>query len=84
MEILKLTKIDKLKETVKLIDVYGNLLTKRQKTILDLYFSKDLTFLEISKELNISKSAISESIKKSILKLKSIEKKLNIIKKYNL
>lgn len=84
MEILKLTKIDKLKETVKLIDVYGNLLTKRQKTILDLYFSKDLTFLEISKELNISKAAISESIKKSILKLKSIEKKLNIIKKYNL
>lgn len=84
MEILKLTKIDKLKETVKLIDVYGNLLTKRQKAILDLYFSKDLTFLEISKELNISKAAISESIKKSILKLKSIEKKLNIIKKYNL
>jgi uncharacterized protein len=84
MENSTLNKIDKLQETVKLVDVYGNLLTKRQKLILDLYFSQDLSLLEISKELSISKAAISESIKKSISKLKNIDKKLNIIQKYNI
>lgn len=37
-----------------LFDVYGDLLTKRQREILSLYYEEDFSYTEISEELEIS------------------------------
>ena len=34
-----------------LFDVYGDLLTKRQREILSLYYEEDFSYTEISEEL---------------------------------
>lgn len=63
-----------------LIDYYGALLTKHQLNILSDYFIEDLSMQEIAENLNISKSAISDLINRSILQLNDYEKKLGLIK----
>jgi len=65
---------------VKLIDIYGMLLTESQLEIMRDYYLCDLSFSEIAENRNISRSAISDSINKSIAKLEDYEKKLHIIK----
>ena len=63
-----------------LIDYYGALLTEHQLNILSDYFIEDLSMQEIAENLNISKSAISDLINRSILQLNDYEKKLGLIK----
>ena len=40
-----------------LLDVYGELLTERQREILSLYYEEDFSYTEISEELEISREA---------------------------
>ena len=40
-----------------LLDVYGGLLTQRQREILGLYYEEDFSYTEISEELEISRAA---------------------------
>ena len=68
-------------EIVLLIDVYGNLLTEKQKYILELYFFEDLSLVEISKINNSSRQSILCSINKSVELLKKFEDKMGILKK---
>jgi RNA polymerase sigma factor (sigma-70 family) len=56
-------------EANDLIDVYGNLLTERQLEILQLYYQEDLSLSEIHEELDISRAAIQQTIKKSMQQL---------------
>ena len=62
-----------------LIDYYGSLLTKHQLDILSAYFIDDLSMNEIAEEKNISKSAVSDIIKRSIKQLEEYEAKLKLI-----
>lgn len=68
-------------ELVLLIDIYGELLTQKQKNILELYFFDDLSLVEISKINNSSRQSILYSINISIEKIKNFEKKLKILEK---
>lgn len=63
-----------------LLDYYGKLLTKHQLSVLDDYFKDDLSMNEIAENRNISKAAVSDVIKRSIIQLESYEKILNLIK----
>lgn len=63
-----------------LIDYYGSLLTKHQLSILEDYFKDDLSMNEIAENLNISKSAVSDLINRSIKQLLNYENKLKLIK----
>ena len=45
-----------------LFDVYGDLLTKRQREILSLYYEEDFSYTEISEELEISRAAAMDSV----------------------
>ena len=69
------------KEEILLFDYYGELLTDHQKNVLDEYFNEDLSMNEIADNLNISKSAVQDLIKRSIKQMKEYEDKLNLIKK---
>lgn len=68
-------------QIILLIDVYGDLLTEKQKRILELYFFDDLSLVEISKINNSSRQSILYSINKSIDQLKIFEEKMKILEK---
>ena len=63
-----------------LFDFYGSLLTDHQNDILNDYYNEDLSMAEIAQNCDISKSAVSDIIKRSLLQLQEYEDKLNLIK----
>lgn len=75
MELLKSVRI------AGLFDIYGSLLTKRQQDIMNNYFNFDLSFGEIGQNLNISRSAVQDSVKKSIVSLEKYESLLHLYEK---
>ena len=64
-----------------LLDYYGELLTKHQQEILDEYYDEDLSMNEIAENYLISKSAVQDLIKRSLVQLKDYEKVLKLIEK---
>ncbi|HHU59689.1 TPA: DNA-binding protein [bacterium] len=69
----------KTKSINDLIDFYGVLLTKNQLNTLELYYQEDLSLGEIASELNISRSAVYDSLKRSVDLLKDYESKLKLV-----
>lgn len=57
--------LQKLIEISELLDVYGKLLTNKQLEIMKQYYDEDLSLSEISENLNISRQAVYDTIKKS-------------------
>lgn len=66
-----------------LYDFYGNLLTKNQRSVLDLYCNYDLSLGEISERKSISRQAVYDTIKRSEKKLENFEKKLRLVEKFD-
>ena len=77
MEIEQVIKIS------QLYDFYSELLSDKQRQYLDDYYFNDLSLTEISENYNISKQAVSNNIKRTILELEQFEEKLNLIKLNN-
>ena len=61
-----------------LYDIYGSLLTDKQKSIMEKYYSFNLSLKEISDELNISRAAVLDAIEHATKKLEEFEKKLKL------
>lgn len=60
-------------------DFYGDLLTKHQQDILNLYYNEDFSIAEISENLKMSRQAIYDILKRSNRSLKEYEKKLKLV-----
>lgn len=65
-----------------LYDFYGALLSDKQREVIKYYYNDDLSLSEISYILNISKQAVSNSIKRAESKLISFEKELKLLSKF--
>ena len=65
-----------------LYDFYGDLLSKKQKEILGLYYSENYSLGEIAGEYGLTRQGIHETIKRGHAKLRDYEKKLKLISKY--
>ena len=68
-------------ETNLLFDIYGQLLTKRQREICSLYYEEDFSYSEIAEELSISRAAVQDSLKKSLNQLQKYENVIHYIEK---
>lgn len=75
--------MEKLIEVVILFDYYGDLLSKRQYEVINEYYNEDLSLTEIAELNDISKQAVSESIKRGVNRLYSFENKLKLVEKSN-
>ncbi len=75
-------KIDKVVINSLLYDFYGNLLTDRQKEILELYHEENLSLSEISEQLNISRQGVHDALKKAEKVLEEYEVKLELVEKF--
>ena len=64
-----------------LFDIYKNLLTEKQKDIMERYYTYNLSLKEISEDLNISRSAAFDTIEHASKKLYDFESKLKIHEK---
>lgn len=73
--------MDKRTEILILFDIYGMLLTDKQKNIMDLYFNNDLSLSEIAENSSTSRQAIHDTIKRCEKLLYEYEKKLQLMEK---
>ena len=64
-----------------LCQLYGKLLTEKQYEVLDDYYNNDLSPSEIAENLEITRQAVRDNIKKGENKLLEYEEKLGIMKK---
>lgn len=63
----------------QLMDVYGGLLTERQREIMNLHYNLDLSFSEIAEQTGITRQGVADSVSKSKKQLEELEKKLGFI-----
>ncbi|MCD8204943.1 MAG: hypothetical protein LUC16_03870 [Coprobacillus sp.] len=61
-----------------LLDIYGDLLSKKQKTILYEAFAMDISYSELAIEYDVSRSAINDAVQKGKEKLDKFERALKI------
>ena len=59
-----------------LYDLYGNLLTEKQKMYFEDYYFNNLSLSEMAENYNVSRNAIFKQIHIVIYKLQEYEKKL--------
>lgn len=75
--------LEKTKLMNDLLDLYGVLLTDNQLEIMEYYYMDDLSLSEIGGNLNITRSAVHDAIKKSTNLLLAYEEKLGLLEKEN-
>lgn len=66
-----------------LLDVYGQLLTERQRFAIDLYYNEDLSLAEIAEEIDISRQGVRESIKQGEKHLAEYEETLGLVRRFH-
>ncbi len=72
--------LEKTVEISVLYDFYNQLLTEKQKNIVDLYYNQDLSLGEIADEFDVSRQAVYDMLKRSERLLYQYEEKLNFIR----
>lgn len=66
-----------------LLDFYGEILTDKQKDMVDLYYNEDMSLGEIAQNAGISRQGVRDSIKRAESILHDMEDKLSFMKRYN-
>ncbi len=69
-------------EMCMLYDFYGEILTKKQKDLFDLYYNDDLSLAEISEHMGITRQGVRDGILRAENTLRETEKKLGLVAKY--
>lgn len=65
------------------LDWYENLLTPKQREVMSLYYREDFSLAEIAENMDITRSAVSDLIRRVIKTLEEYERKLNLVHKFH-
>ena len=71
--------MDKLGRIALLFDIYGSLLTEKQRTLLDMFYNEDLSLGEIAEINQTSRQAVFDNIKRSEKTLEHYEVNLGLL-----
>lgn len=70
--------LEKLNRMNILFDIYGVLLTARQRQVLCFYFSDDLSLGEIAAGYGVSRQAVYDLLRRAVGALEELEQKLGL------
>ena len=73
----------KREELIALYDLYGNLLTDKQRSYFEDYYFMDLSITEIAENYGISRNGVFDQLKRVNKLLEEYEEKLDLLAKYN-
>ena len=65
-----------------LYDFYGAALTRRQAEAFPMRILEDCSLTEIAKEMGVGPQAVVDTINRSIIKLRNLDKKMGLIQKH--
>lgn len=74
--------LEKISRVVLLKDFYGPLLTEKQQNVLNLHYENDLSLSEIADEMNSSRQAVYDMVKKAESQLEQYEQKLGLVERF--
>ena len=60
----------------RLVDIYGKVLSERQRDVVDLYYNEDLSLAEISEHCGITRQGVRDAIKHGVEILTQLESDL--------
>ena len=66
-------------EMTLLFDYYGDLLTERQRSCLDLRYNQDLSLGEIAQELGVSRQGVYDNLSRAEALLRNMEEKTGCV-----
>ncbi len=66
-----------------LLDFYGQMLTPKQRDVMELYYYEDLSLAEIAEHENITRQGVHDFIKRSEQILSDLENKLMLAEKFS-
>ena len=64
-----------------LLEVYGSMLTEKQRSAAELYYWEDMSLGEIAEDMNVTRQAVRDGIKRSEQKLSELEENLGLAAK---
>lgn len=76
------SRMDKMIEMNIRNDLYGSMLTIRQREIINLYYEENFSLSEIAEEFSISRQAVHDTLKKAEKALAVYERKLGLVEKF--
>lgn len=65
-----------------LLDFYGDMLTEKQREVVESYYNDDLSLAEISEERGITRQGVRDAIKRSEQQLTEMEERLGLVKRF--
>lgn len=65
-----------------LLDFYGEVLSERARSVLDMYYNEDLSLAEIADIIGISRQGVRQIVKKGADDLLDFENKLGLANKF--
>lgn len=68
-------------EITMLVDIYGAMLTEKQRDFLSLYYDEDLSLAEIAANEGITRQGVRDAIKRAEAQLIDMEEKLGFRKR---
>ena len=66
-----------------LLDLYGDMLTEKQKDVMELYYDQDLSLAEIAEHEEITRQGVRDGIKRGEQILQEMEEKLQFAARLN-
>ena len=66
-----------------LMDFYGNLLSDKQRNIMQLYYQEDLSLAEIAAEVGITRQGVRDNIVRAEKELINFENALGLWKRFS-
>nr|WP_143861251.1 putative DNA-binding protein [Nosocomiicoccus ampullae] len=79
---MKMNELNKTLRMNYLYDFYNGLLTDKQKDYVKLYYLMDLQFSEIADELNVTRQAVYDNLKRTTEVLEAYEENLGMYARY--
>lgn len=76
------TVVGKNMEVALLLDFYGDMLTEKQRDVMELYYNHDLSLAEIAENDGITRQGVRDSIKRAETQLLDMEDRLGLNKRF--